>query len=51
MGGGVQKERISDVEEKRGEIGREARREKRDHAGESGSEREACPAWGRRRRG
>ena len=33
VGGGVQKERISDVEEKRGEIGREARREKRDHAG------------------
>lgn len=44
--GGVQKERISDVEEKMGEVGREARREKRDRAGESGSEREACPSVG-----
>lgn len=39
------------MEEKRGEVGREARREKGDHAAESGSEREARPAWGRRRRG
>ena len=34
------------MEEKMGEVGREARREKRDRAGESGSEREACPSVG-----
>ena len=51
VGGGVQKERISDVEEKRGGDREGGEEREEGPCWESGSERKACPAWGRRRRG
>lgn len=45
--GGIHKERVSDVEEKRGKR-EEGRREERDHAEESGSKREGCRSAGRK---